>query len=421
MGSDNMGGAAAPVINLDDTNLEVRTRSGAATDGAAKELPPPLQFDDFASDAPLSGAGTSEFSQIDGQGTGSRNRGMFAILALMLVGLAVILFTGERDPLENLAAFFGDLFAPTPEDEGSLSVAANPEGNAPAEASLAAEDTQPPEFSADMVPNPYWVLPAELKKPKPSEEIMSSEDAELYANGMNHRFTYQRYRTAKLIRASKRGGSETYLGKATREPKFWTRMEGGLGLIERGYAIDVTSVERILGNARPSLIYNYMQRFAKKATASELYFMKQAIRLVDARTRLHILKILARDKERNELYFAAAQYDPSPIVTDWLSQKFGNAAVTDDVLKNFQAMAMQDVMQRGKAAPLRQPNVETVGGPVTVKAEEIKIDGEVVEDVAIFTDEEAPKIQTPDEVFANPKQSDDGFGDLTKLRENADD
>ncbi len=180
-------------------------------------------------------------------------------------------------------------------------------------------DTGPVRLVQVVEGNPYWALPNRIAgQVVPLGRMWSADEEEGYRQALTSRYVYQRFKAVQDIRQGRLRGSEAILYDALAEKKFWTRMEAVIGLAEFGIPVDLSMVEKALGNARSSLVANYFRRFSVEASPGALYILRQAIRLVDERARLSALRSLAQHEDPfRELYLAAALQDPSRRVKQW--------------------------------------------------------------------------------------------------------
>lgn len=283
----------------------------------------------------------------------SQSRALLVVLLFGILSLGVIHFTGEHeDPIANLMDFVSILWEGEPQVEVTTEPEA-PVAATPAPAESVAEAPPPPiEFDPQMVQNPYWILPNEL--PKNAVELerkWTAKEEEMWGFALDHEFVYQRYKAVKEMRARRLAGSSELLFKALDQPKFWTRMEATLALAEFGYPVSIEQVKKAIGKTRPSLVANYMERFVAKRTPGEAYVLRHALKFVNGRARVTILEALSHERVDNELYFAAAGFDPSPRVKKWL-QANGHDHAKETVLAQYKQMVVDDFVirsrQRGK-------------------------------------------------------------------------
>ena len=226
----------------------------------------------------------------------SASSGVLRILILVFAVLAALLgyflydeVSHGHDPIESLGRLIG-LSEQTDNVSIEQEIARN---QALAKARLQKALAKPAEMVSP--PNPYWRLPNSVTRTaQPSGRSMSPEDEQIWRSGLSSAYVYQHFKTVNQIRAGKIRGGEKLLFEALSEKKFWTRMSALVGLAEFGIQPDVDVVDRAIGDTRPSLVANYMLRFRKVSTAPQRFVMRQALRVVDAKARLNILRGLAR-------------------------------------------------------------------------------------------------------------------------------
>ena len=304
---------------------------------------------------------------------------------VLLVALGFIAFTGpSEDPLENLFSFFD--FGQSAPDENVGPAPARKQVRVPEVADEVDLSMQRPDFSLDMVSNPYWMLPNE-PAPKPvAKKRVSAAEKETWQNGIAHEFPWQQYKIITRLRAARRLGAAPILYEALDLEKFWTRMEALIGLAELGYSMDLKLVEKGLGSARPSLIKNYFKRYLRHTSEGALYVLRFAIRVVDAKGRLMILRILSKKRDPiNRIYMAAALYDPSPTIQLWLAEELEIRPVKGKTLSRYQTIVVDDYMteMRAEQALEKDKNKEAVNQATYI--DEVT-DTEVVRRVEYFQD-----------------------------------
>ncbi|MFW7380546.1 MAG: hypothetical protein ACOH5I_17170 [Oligoflexus sp.] len=247
-------------------------------------------------------------------------------------------------------------------------------------------------INRELIGNPYWPLPNRLQVETKSVTRMTPPQESRWRFGLNHQFTYQRYRTTREIRRSQIQGAAYLLFEALEQPKFWTRMEALFGLAEMGLQIDVDTVEKGISGTRSELVANYFRRYLEnRPTAGELYVLRQAIRIVDARARLVILQVLANlGGDMNQLYLIGANYDPSDAIKAWLSRGRSAYTVSSTNRQRYQTIMAEYLNQQG--------------GNGSVKVEELKVEelveSNILNEVQFFQeliDHEEETIVGPDE------------------------
>ena len=177
--------------------------------------------------------------------------------------------------------------------------------------------------------NPYWALPNQIVGNKmPMERKWTPEEEEVFRSGMNHQFTWQRYKTILEVKRQRLAGSESILWDAIEEKKFWTRMQAVIGLADFNLEVGIPIVERAMEGTHSQLIERFFKRFIGKDTPGVRYISRQAIKILDDRGRLSILKVLNRSTdELRDLYMVAASQDPSPRIQKWLRQAMVSRSV----------------------------------------------------------------------------------------------
>lgn len=264
-------------------------------------------------------------------------------------------------------------------------------------AAPAAEDLTT--INRELLGNPYWALPNRLQaSEQPDSRISPAQEAK-WRFGLNHQYTYQRYLATRQIRLSRSKGAAFLLFEALEQPKFWTRMEALFGLAEMGLKIDVNTVEKGIGGARSSLVANYFRRYLEnRPTGGELYVLRQAIRVVDARARLVILQALAKlGGDMNQLYLIAASYDPSSSIQEWLQMEQNSLRISGINRQRYQTI-IADYLSSGG---------QELGSAVVeeLKVEEL-IETSILNEVQFFQE----LIDTEEETIVGPEDfSTDGF------------
>lgn len=260
--------------------------------------------------------------------------------------------------------------------------------------------------------NPYWALPNPLENfPGPSDATMLTQSQEArWREALAHPFVWQRYKAVMEMRAARLKGSQLLLNEALAQPKFWTRMEALLALAELGEPVDLSTVEAGLGSTKRPLMQNYFRRFRKEITGGELYIMRQAIRLVDAGTRLVILENLIGRRDRiNDLYLVAATFDPNARVNSWIQQELLHQPLAENAKIRFQQVVSG---MEGSSAPapttIDHPNATPANKVEDLTVEELSDDDVNVEEVYFLKDEDKQEQKLEPVV-------DDGFQQLEQL------
>ena len=256
-----------------------------------------------------------------------------------------------------------------------------------------------------LLDNPYWPLPNRLSVQAESKNRLTAKQRADWEYHLNHRFAYQQYKAIREIRAQRIRSSGYLLVQALDKPKFWMRINGLMGLAEMGIAVDIETVQRAIGNARSALVANFLKRFLEiDPNKAELFVLRQMIRVVDARSRLVILQVLARLRgEVNDLYLVGANYDPSQRIERWRNSQVGRFNITRTVIGRYHS-TINSYLGTSSAAsvPSDEPVVENLA------VEELK-ERRLVNEVKFFQeliDSEEDAITEPDELQT------DGFESL---------
>ncbi|NRA67960.1 MAG: hypothetical protein HRU19_25990 [Pseudobacteriovorax sp.] len=274
-----------------------------------------------------------------------KNRSMVSILALLTVAALFVYSLGDEDLF--LETFLGDESFNL--EEPAIEPPPRPVQRKPQpKPKPVVKNIAPPEVpivnldevELSDIKNPYWPLPNPAPVRKPVENRVTAEDQESWRLGLSHRFVYQQWKTVKEIRKNFRSGGEIFLFQALRNPKFWVRMEALMALAEQGFAVDVDAVGLAIGDARSGLVSRYMKKISHSNSDGKQFILRQAIRLVEATARVEILKGLDRlNNGTNQLYFAAAQMDPSSLVQSWLATGRRGRVVPGSARKEFETIA----------------------------------------------------------------------------------
>ena len=258
--------------------------------------------------------------------------------------------------------------------------------------------------------NPYWHLPNIVVRNVRKERLpLSYQDRTSASVRLGHRFTYQRYQAVRDLRKNSMAGSEALFLAAIDQPKFWTRMEALLGIVEAGFVAPRSLIKKAIGDARPSLVKNYVKRFANSDNWAGAYLSRHMLPLIGPRGRVEILKgMTKKDDTLRDLYLVAASTDPSKRVQNWLNWN----PTYNSISKKDRRLHMQLV----KASITPTTWVKRIGG-VEARATELPVrtlakKGESLppEKVAIEVAQNDEKTQ---KLFRKrSKAKDDGFEDL---------
>lgn len=295
--------------------------------------PPPLQLaqpagSDFwdVGEGSLIGAQMpqdAEFSELVEVRTTSPSKArpvLIILLVLVIAGAgwgAYETFVNERNPLDTLTALLHGGEEATGEDAGLEQP--RPKKAKKTKDAPVAKAKKP---AKAVEGNPYWALPNRILGPKREVGRMwSAEEEETLRAGLNHRYTYQRYKTVQDIRKQRYRGSDALLWDAMQDKKFWTRMWAAVGLAEFNVEVSLQSLEGAMAGARSELVADFFERFIRKPNAAQLFVLRQAVRLLDEKGRLIVLQAIWRSKDDlRDLYMAAATQDPGRRVQRWVKQ-----------------------------------------------------------------------------------------------------
>jgi hypothetical protein len=188
------------------------------------------------------------------------------------------------------------------------------------------------------------------------------------------------------VRSRRLQGSEAILTAALQDKKAWTRLYAAIGLAELNSPPSVEQVEQALGRERSELLANFFERFVGRSTAAQRYVMRHALRLLDERGRLVVLRALLRaDDAYRPLYVVAATQDPGLKVQRWVRQALPRlrltAATEAQLLQVVRGTLPAAAVLQGAAAlpPLEKAAAEA-------KAESKKTAPATIETVADFED-----------------------------------
>ncbi|RYZ53400.1 MAG: hypothetical protein EOP07_17885 [Proteobacteria bacterium] len=253
---------------------------------------------------------------------------------------------------------------------------------------------------AEIPGNPYWKLPNPVATLAEAPAAITAQQTETYRGGLAHPFSYQRYKSVTDMRKEKMDGSVSILYEALAQPKFWTRMEALLGIAEQGIPIDTDSMKAAVGDARSDLVRNYLRRFKTNYTDATAHVLRQALRVVDEKSRFLILNHLAMHRsEVNDMYLIAALNDGDAKTKGYAQEILSAQPVLASTQQAYEK-AMSEV-----AVLVTTPKHGKAGQEIKVE----KIPANMnVEEVYFINDEEAAPVEAPKEEV----KVDDGFNDL---------
>lgn len=202
-----------------------------------------------------------------------------------------------------------------------------------------------PEFAEGLAEseNPYLPLPNEIIRAKAASPSLSARKESEWRSGLVHRFNFQRYKTAKKIRQEESLGAKALLIKVLDQSKFWTRMQGVIGLAELGEPLDLIYISKALGDANSYLVWRYLKRFEnRKLSGGELHVIRSMLRLVDRKSRVRILGILHQmGGEINSMYLLAARSDVDPKVQKWAKTLRPKTAITPELHQKYNSLVAE--------------------------------------------------------------------------------
>ncbi len=187
----------------------------------------------------------------------------------------------------------------------------------------------PARYWEKLPPNPYRDLRNAYDVPPLAlGKVWTKDQQQELRTQQRHPFHYQRYRLIGDVAEKRLKGSEVILWEALKSKKLWIRMKAVMGLADFGFplqtkkevlALHTKSVVIALGKEPSERVENFFKRFITKNTSGERYVMREAMRVVDKRSRFVILQALARVNDRmTPQYLAAAAKDPSKKIERWV-------------------------------------------------------------------------------------------------------
>ena len=301
------------------------------------------------------------------------------VMCLMYFGINTIIFDLDNNS-DNI-----DLHPKLGDEERSRTQESKKEkhlsrGAEQLQESLAKEKEGYPSPQLSDLRNPYWALPNNLAIERENQKEMLSVQEHKWRIGLSHRYPARAYMAVQDMRQQKRSGSEYLYFEALNHRKFWTRMEALRGLVELGLDVDLETVEKSIGKVRRSLIRNYIKRLARNPSQADQYVMRQLVRIVDAPTRLVILKSLSSVRDStNELYLVAAVRDPSVQIQTWL-----RGLIQINPLSSGAQLAYRNLLDRYRKGVLSSQ------APEEVLIEELEVeelaDDDLAKEVTFFQD-----------------------------------
>lgn len=169
--------------------------------------------------------------------------------------------------------------------------------------------------------SPYRDLPNRLAVPAtPVVKSWTKEEETDLRSRLKHPFHYQRYKVVDDVVQKRLKGSEVVLRESLKSRKLWIRMNALMGLVDFGIPVSTEQVVVSIGKEPSERLENYFKRYIVKSKPAERFIMQEALRTVDERSRVVILKALQRaDDPFYPQYLQAAALDKSDRVKRWWS------------------------------------------------------------------------------------------------------
>jgi len=337
---------------------------------------------------------------------------MTAAILAGVVAVSALIFLAFGDQLEE---FFAAGESSTPVVNEAAPVASEPVkpkltktktgGKAGPEAAVTMAPGKTETTEVREIPgNPYWKLPNPVASVNDAPTPLSVQQTEAWRGGLSHPFNFQRYKATEAMRRAKIYGSVSILYEAIAQPKFWTRMEALLGIAEQGVAVDTESMRAAIGDARSDLVRNYFRRFRNNFGDGIEHVMRQALRVVDPKTRFLILSELAAHRsEANDVYLIAGTHDSDPKVKAFAKRVLDRRPPAAAAIQSYEsAVSVAAVVVPKSSFPRTTP--------IDIQVEKIPANLNV-EEVYFFTDDdEVSTVDVP--VKDIEPKADDGFNDL---------
>ena len=234
----------------------------------------------------------------------------------------------------------------------------------------------------------YSYIPNSLPEIEPMSRIWSAQEEQVWRVGITNNYPWQRYKTVLEVKSSRLVQSRVILWDALDDTMFWTRMRAVMALAEFGVPVKKLNVEKALGDARPSLVANFVKRFIVKSSPGERYVLKHAIKMVNPKARVFILKAFKMagfQKESLDYYPVAALEDPDmkvreyarSIVNTWDGQRLTNLQRELEAFKGNPAVKEEELKMIEE-----EVESEVIPESVPIEVDEIQMyDDEVEEDI----------------------------------------
>ena len=406
-------GMAGPGEKTKNKALHYNPQYGGLSETPNISLSRPSEGTQQVEDSSYFSSTLTRFSEILGPikgQSGKRNIIILAVLLLIVIGGGAYLYVGDSlfgdgAPAEDTAA---DSSA---KEDAEVKEAAGPvtahqagsEEKAPADTKAASDKAKVETSIVQEIPgNPYWKLPNPVAAVSETPAPITTQQTEAWRGGLALPFSYQRYKSVEDMRKAKMDGSVAILYEALAQPKFWTRMEALLGIAEQGIPIDTDSMHAAIGDARPDLVRNYFRRFKKNYTDVTAHVMRQALRVVDQKSRhLILMQLAAHRNETNDMYLIAGLHDADAMTKDFAQTALTVAPAVASTKQAYDK-AMSEVAVLVVAPPRAKASAQDI------KVEKIPANMNVEEVYFINDEEQAPVVEEPKKEV----KVDDGFNAL---------
>ncbi len=179
---------------------------------------------------------------------------------------------GPIEKLEAKASKIGEKIVAAPEVGESADITEVAEG-----------DTPFGDSGSEALENPVTnqpLLASQAIEPLQTRGEASDEQFEKWQEMLDHKFVYQQYKATEEMHQQKQSRVEDLLEIAMKKPKFWTRINALDYYLQLGGQATPEHVQAVIGNARPTLVKNYLKRFRVNPTPSE----QKIVELVNSAT-----------------------------------------------------------------------------------------------------------------------------------------
>ncbi|MFK7823349.1 MAG: hypothetical protein AB8G05_04280 [Oligoflexales bacterium] len=244
----------------------------------------------------------------------------------------------------------------------------------------ALEEVKVPKSPRKVEISVYSYIPNSLPEIEPMSRIWSAQEEQVWRVGITNRYPWQRYKTVLEVKSSRLVQSRVILWDALDDTMFWTRMRAVMALAEFGVPVKKLNVDKALGDARPSLVANFVKRFIVNSSPGERYVLKHAIKMINPAARVFILKAFKRagfQKESLDYYPVAALEDPDmrvrtyarSIVNTWGGQRLKNLQTELEAFKANPAFREEEL----KVIEQEEPETTILPDTVPIEVDEIQM------------------------------------------------